>query len=62
MASKLNTKKYAQVVTLLSPGVAKGAGGWVIINGKLVKIPPRGPANELFSQAMGAVKALGKLR
>lgn len=31
------------VVSIVSPGVAKGGGGFVIINGKLRRIPPNSP-------------------
>lgn len=31
------------VVSIMSPGVSKGAGGFVIVNGKLRKIPPHSP-------------------
>ena len=31
------------VVSIMSPGVAKGGGGFVIIGGKLRKIPPHSP-------------------
>jgi hypothetical protein len=31
------------VISILSPGVAKGAGGFVIVNGKLRRIPPHSP-------------------
>lgn len=45
------------VATFVSPGVSKGAGGFVIVGGKLKKIPPRGPAfkrlAELSAQLTG---------
>jgi hypothetical protein len=31
------------VVSIMSPGVAKGGDGFVIINGKLRRIPPHSP-------------------
>ena len=31
------------VVSIMSPGVGKGGGGIVIINGKLRRIPPNSP-------------------
>lgn len=31
------------VATFVSPGVTKGASGFVIVNGKLKKIPPHSP-------------------
>jgi len=44
------------VATLLGPGVAQGAGGWVIVGGKIVKVPPRGPKYALL-QAIAALDA-----
>ncbi len=32
------------VATFISPGVIAGAAGFMIVGGKIVKIPPRGPA------------------
>jgi hypothetical protein len=48
-------KGLAIVATYLSPGVAAGAGGFAIVNGKMVKIPPRGPAYALMQQALKAL-------
>ena len=31
------------VVSIMSPGVSSGGGGFVIINGKLKRIPPHSP-------------------
>lgn len=31
------------VVSIMSPGVGKGGGGFVIVNGKLRRIPPNSP-------------------
>ncbi|MEW6207717.1 MAG: hypothetical protein AB1631_05075 [Acidobacteriota bacterium] len=31
------------VVSIMSPGVGKGGGGFVIVNGKLRRIPPHSP-------------------
>jgi hypothetical protein len=36
------------VATLLTPGIAAGAGGWVIVGGKIVRVPPRGPSYALL--------------
>ena len=48
------------VATFISPGVTKGAAGFMIVNGKIVKIGPRGPA---FSKLAEAVKEMsGKLK
>jgi hypothetical protein len=44
------------VATLVGPGVAQGAGGWVIVGGKLVRVPPRGPKVALL-QALAALDA-----
>jgi hypothetical protein len=44
------------VATLVGPGVAAGAGGWVIVGGKLVRVPPRGPKYALL-QAIAALDA-----
>lgn len=44
------------VATLLGPGVAHGAGGWVIVGGKIIKIPPRGPKYALL-QALASLEA-----
>lgn len=43
------------VVTISSPGVAKGAGGWVIVGGKLKRVPPRGPAIAKLAAAAQAL-------
>jgi len=32
------------VATFISPGVTVGGSGFAIVGGKIVKIPPRGPA------------------
>jgi hypothetical protein len=53
--AKSNPQAFAIVATFLSPGVSKGAGGFMIVNGKIVKIPPRGPA---FAQLTAAVKEI----
>lgn len=44
------------VATLVGPGVAQGAGGWVIVGGKIVRVPPRGPKIALL-QALAALEA-----
>lgn len=44
------------VATLVGPGVAQGAGGWVIVGGKIIKVPPRGPKYALL-QALAALDA-----
>jgi hypothetical protein len=55
-------KGLAIVATYLSPGVAAGAGGFAIINGKIVKVPPRGPAYNLLQQALKALTATAGAR
>jgi hypothetical protein len=57
MPSKI--KNVAIVATFVSPGVSKGAGGFVIVGGKIKKIPPRGPA---FKQLMDAVEQIAAAR
>lgn len=44
------------VATLVGPGIAQGAGGWVIVGGKIVKVPPRGPKYALL-QALATLDA-----
>ena len=49
------------VATLLGSGVASGGGGLVIVGGKIIKVPPRGPSYALL-QAMvtlDAAEAIG---
>jgi hypothetical protein len=36
------------VATYLSPGLAAGADGWVIVNGHIIHVDPRGPMRELL--------------
>jgi hypothetical protein len=56
-----NKLKGMMIVAMyLSPGVARGAGGWAIVNGKVVKVPPRGPAFDQLQQAVLAIA--GKAR
>jgi len=49
--AKKNLKSFTIVATFLSPGVSKGAAGFAIVGGKIVKIPPRGPAFQQFAAA-----------
>jgi hypothetical protein len=44
------------VATFLSPGVGAGGGGFVIVGGKIVKVPPRGPKYALL-QTLAALDA-----
>ncbi len=55
MATNLS-KQVVLVATFVSAGVAKGAAGFMIVGGKIVKIGPRGPA---FAKLAAAVKELG---
>ena len=57
--SKKSPKSFTIVATFLSPGVAKGAGGFAIIGGKIVKIPPRGPAFQQLADAAAKLARLG---
>jgi hypothetical protein len=62
MASKksLNLKRFAIVATYISAGVKSDGGGIAIINGKIIRIPPRGPVNQQVQAALRTVAALGK--
>jgi len=60
MASIKNLKGLVIVATYLSPGVAAGAGGIVVVNGKLRKIPPRGPATRQLQVALRTLAGVGK--
>jgi len=53
-------KNLAIVATYVSPGVRAGAGGFVIVNGKVIKVPPRGPAMKLLQEALKAIIATAK--
>lgn len=53
--AKKPTEPITIVATFISPGVSKGAAGWMIVGGKLKKIPPRGPA---FAQLTEAVQKM----
>lgn len=52
MATRKKLSGLVIVAMFISPGVAAGAAGWAIVNGKLVKIPPRGPANRQLTDAI----------
>lgn len=53
--AKKNLKSFTIVATFVSAGVSKGAGGFVIVGGKLKKIPPKGPAFADFAAAAAKV-------
>jgi hypothetical protein len=50
-------KNFVLVATYVSPGVKVDAGGFVIINGKIVKVPPRGPEYRQLQAALDAIAA-----
>jgi hypothetical protein len=57
VSAPITPRSAAKIVaTLLGPGVAQGAGGWVIVGGKIIKVPPRGPKYALL-QALAALDA-----
>ena len=43
------------VVSIMSPGVGKGAGGFVIVNGKLKRIPPHSPKLKAVAAALNVI-------
>jgi hypothetical protein len=53
-------KNMAIVASYVSPGVKAGASGFVIVNGKIYRVPPRGPASELLQQALAAISGIAK--
>jgi hypothetical protein len=57
--AKISPKSFTIVATFVSPGVSKGAAGFAIVGGKIVKIPPRGPA---FQQLAAAAAQLAKVK
>ncbi len=60
MAVNQKLKGLVIVATYVSPGVKLGAGGFVIVNGKVIKVPPRGPATRLLQEALQAIVASPK--
>lgn len=38
----IDPSKFVIVASFVSPGVGQGAGGFAIVGGKVIKIPPRG--------------------
>ncbi len=44
------------VVTMMSPGVARGGGGWVIVGGKMKRVPPRSPSLQKLAAAALALE------
>jgi hypothetical protein len=55
--AKLDPRRWVIVATYVSPGVAAGAGGFVIVNGKLKRVPPRSPAMKQISEVLAKVAA-----
>ncbi len=53
-------RNLAIVAMYVSPGVKVDGGGFVIVNGKIVKVPPRGPVMQALQQAIKGVMALAK--
>jgi len=57
-ASRFDLSKYAQYIDILF-GVIHGEGGIGIVNGHIIRIPPRGPDSVLFNEiASGLALAL----
>jgi hypothetical protein len=52
---RLRLNEPVLVAIYLSPGVTAGAAGIVIINGKIKRVPPRGPATQQLIAAIQAV-------
>ena len=52
--SKFDLSKYAQFIDILF-GVIHGEGGIGIINGHIVRIPPRGPDSVLFNEIVSGM-------
>ena len=55
----IKPKGLVVVAMYVSPGVSRGAGGFVIVNGKLKKVPPRGAA---FKQLEAAIQTVAGRR
>ena len=61
MAANVGKLKGLTIVAMyVSPGVKAGAGGFVIVNGKVIKVPPRGPVFRQLAAAVQAVAAGGR--
>ena len=45
------------VVSITSPGISKGAGGFVIINGKLKRVPPNSPKLKELAAALNLMSS-----
>ena len=53
-------RNLAIVAMYVSPGVKADGGGFVIVNGKIIKVPPRGPVMAALQQAIKGVMAVAK--
>lgn len=63
MATRLDPRPFVIVASYVSPGVAAGAGGFVIVGGKLKKIPPRGLRQlQAVHQMLDAAENVGDAR
>ena len=50
------------VVTMMTPGVGSGGGGWVIVGGKIKKIEPRSPSMQKLSAAVMTLEQIDGLQ
>ncbi|MGO1002474.1 hypothetical protein [Lysobacter sp. CA196] len=63
MATRIDPKQFTIVATFVSAGVAAGAGGFVIVGGKLKKVPPRGIKQlQAVYQMLEAADGVGNTR
>ena len=53
--AKTKMEPITIVATFVSPGVSQGANGFMIVGGKIVKIPPRGPAFAKLNESIAAI-------
>ena len=57
MASKITTK--TAVAMFISPGVLVDGGGIMIVNGKIIHVPPRGP---LLEELLGVLNKIANVK
>jgi hypothetical protein len=50
-----NLERFVIVASYVSAGVKVGAEGIVIVNGKVIKVPPRGPVFQELQKAIAKV-------
>lgn len=63
MATRINPQQFVIVASYVSPGVSVGAGGFVIVGGKLKKVPPRGLRQlQAVYQMLEAAEGVGDAR